>query len=113
MTDTNAASVWVVESKLLETADKEYEWGDCMSFTSILMEECNGEPLFTRMGLDNTFDLGYVRAVEYAHRMGKMYSATQYFRVVLKNSTFDKVEEEFVFKGKTRNLGYTASYADD
>lgn len=111
MTDTNAASVWVVENKLLETADKEYEWGECMSFTSILIDECNGHRLDEVE--DNTFDLGYLRAVEYASRMGKLYAATQYFRVVLKDSRFDKVEKEFVFKGLSRNTGYTVSYADD
>ena len=100
MTDTNAASVWVVESKLLETADKEYEWGDCMSFTSILIDECNSHRLDEVE--DNTFDLGYVRAVEYAQRMGRMYAATQYFRVTLKDSRFDNVGKEFVFKGTSQ-----------
>ena len=51
---------------------------------------------------DNTFDLGYVRAVEYAHRMGRMYAATQYFRVTLKDSRFDNVGKEFVFKGTSQ-----------
>lgn len=100
---TNAASAWVVESKLLETADKEYEWGDCMSFTSILMKECNGEPLLNA-GIDNTFDLGYIRAVEYAHRMGKLYSATQYFRVTLKKNHFDNAGKEFIFKGESQKV---------
>jgi hypothetical protein len=35
--------------------------------------------------------------------MGKIYSATQYFRVVLKDSRFDNVGKEFVFKGLSRN----------
>ena len=42
---TNAASVWAVQSKLLEEVDKEYEWGDIISFTSILIDECNGSRL--------------------------------------------------------------------
>jgi len=57
---TNAASVWAVQSKLLETAEKEHEWGDVMSYTSILIDECNGSRLDE--GEDHTFDLGYVRA---------------------------------------------------
>ncbi len=99
---TNAASVWAVQSKLLETADKEHEWGDCMSFTSILIDECNGSRL--DLGTDNTFDLGYVRAVEYASRMGKLYAATQYFRVVLKKGWFDEVGKEFTFKGLAQKV---------
>ena len=99
---TNAASIWVVQSKLLETADKEYEWGDCMSFTSILISECNGHRLDEVE--DNTFDLGYIRAVEYASRMGRMYSATQYFRVTLKESRFDNVGKEFVYNGESQKV---------
>ena len=99
---TNAASVWAVQSKMLETSEKEYEWEDIMSFTSILIDECNGSRLDE--GEDQTFDLGYVRAVEYASRMGKLYAATQYFRVVLKKGRFDKVGKEFTFKGLAQKV---------
>jgi len=99
---TNAASVWAVQSKLLETSDKEYEWGDIISFTSILIDECNGSRLDEAE--DNRFDLGYVRAVEYASRMGKLYAATQYFRVVLKKGRFDEVGKEFTFKGLAQTV---------
>ena len=99
---TNAASVWAVQSKLLETADKEHAWGDCMSFTSILISECNGHRLDEAE--DNTFDLGYIRAVDYASRMSKLYSATQYFRVTLKEGRFDGVGKEFTFKGLSQKV---------
>jgi len=94
---TNAASVWAVQSKLLETSEKEYEWGDCYSFSSILISECNGSRLDEVE--DNTFDLGYVRAVEYASRMGKLYAATQYFRVVLKKDGLMRWEKSLLSKG--------------
>ena len=100
---TNAASVWAVQSKLLETSEKEYEWEDCYSFSSILISECNGSR--PDKGEDQTFDLGYVRAVEYASRMGKLYDATQYFRVVLKEGWFDNAGKEFVFKGLAQKVG--------
>ena len=99
---TNAASVWAVQSKLLEKVDKEYEWGDIISFTSILIEECNGSRLDEAE--DNRFDLGYVRAVEYASRMGKLYAATQYFQVVLKKGRFGEVGKEFTFKGLAQKV---------
>jgi hypothetical protein len=99
---TNAASVWAVQSKLLETADKEHEWGDIMSFTSILIDECNGSRLDE--GEDQTFDLGYLKAFEFASRMGKLYSSTQYFRVVLKEGRFGEVGKEFTFKGLAQKV---------
>lgn len=99
---TNAASVWAVQSKLLEEVDKEYEWGDCQSFTSILIDECNGSRL--DLGTDNTFDLGYVRAQASLNYHRKMFSSTQEFQIVLKKGRFDEVGKEFTFKGLAQTV---------
>ena len=97
---TNAASVWAVQSKLLETSDE--DWGDCQSFTSILIEECNGSRL--DLGTDNTFDLGYVRAQASLNYHRKMFSSTQEFQIVLKEGHFDNLGKEFTFKGLAQTV---------
>ena len=102
MAKQNPASAWVLEGRL----HGEKEWGHYWTFTSILIDEVNGTPLKTRMGLDNRFDLGKVRAESSLAYHRKMFSETQEFRVVLKDdwSPVDEVDVEYVFKGKTRKI---------
>jgi len=95
---TNAASVWAVQSRLHKTKD----WGDCISFASILIEECNGSRL--DVGTDNTFDLGYVRAQAALNYHRKMFGGSQEFQVVLKKGWFENVGKEFTFKGLAQKV---------
>ena len=95
---TNAASTWTVQSRLLKTK----EWGDCYSFTSILIEECNGNRLDKVE--DNTFDLGYGRAQASLNYHRKMFGSTQEFQIVLKEGGFDTVGTDFIFKGVTQKV---------
>ena len=97
---TNFASSWVLEGRVL----KAKEWGHYYHFSSILIEECNGTPLCTKMGMDNTFDLGYVRAQAALNHHRKMFGSTQEFRVVLKEGHFDEVGKEFTFKGLAQRV---------
>ena len=53
MAKQNTASAWVLEGRL----HGEKEWGHYWTFTSILIEEVNGKPLMTKMGIDNRFDI--------------------------------------------------------
>ena len=95
---TGFSSAWVLESRLLKTK----EWGNCYSFCSILIEECNGNRL--DVVTDNTFDLGYVRAQAALNHHRKMFGSTQEFRVVLKEGRFDEVGKEFTFKGLAQRV---------
>lgn len=99
MSDTNnLASVWTVQNRL----QNEKEWNDCYSFTSILIEECNGGRL--DVGTDDTFDLGYVRAQAYLNHQQKMWGKSQDFQIVLKKGRFDDVGKQFTFKGVSQKV---------
>ncbi len=97
---TNAASVWAVQSKMLEEGDE--DWGDCQSFCSILIQECNGNRL--DLGTDETFDLGYIRAQASLNYHRKMFSSTQEFQIVLKEGHFDILGKEFTYKGLAQKV---------
>ena len=94
---TNAASVWAVQSKLLETAEKEHEWGDVMSYTSILIDECNGSRLDE--GEDHTFDLGYLKAFEFASRMVNYIPQASISGSFLKRDGSVRLEKSLPSKG--------------
>ena len=102
MAKQNTASAWVLEGRL----HGEKEWGHYWTFTSILIEEVNGNPLMTKMGIDNRFDIGKARAESMLAYHRKTFSGTQEFRLVLKDdwSPVDEVDVEYVFKGKTRKI---------
>ena len=102
MAKQNTASAWVLEGRL----HGEKEWGHYWTFTSILIEEVNGNPLMTKMGIDNRFDIGKARADSALAYHRKTFSETQEFRLVLKDdwSPVDEVDVEYVYKGKTRKI---------
>ena len=102
MAKQNTASAWVLEGRL----HGEKEWGHYWTFTSILIEEVNGNPLMTKMGIDNRFDIGKARADSALAYHRKTFSETQEFRLVLKDdwSPVDEVGVEYVYKGKTRKI---------
>ena len=102
MAKQNTASAWVLEGRL----HGEKEWGHYWTFTSILIEEVNGNPLMTKMGIDNRFDIGKARAESMLAHHRKTFGETQEFRLVLKDdwSPADEVDVEYVYKGKTRKI---------
>ena len=102
MAKQNSASAWVLEGRL----HGEKEWGHYWTFTSTLIEEVNGNPLMTKMGIDNRFDIGKARADSALAYHRKTFSETQEFRLVLKDdwSPVDEVDVEYVYKGKTRQI---------
>ena len=102
MAKQNTASAWVLEGRL----HGEKEWGHYWTFTSILIEEVNGNPLMTKMGIDNRFDIGKARSESMRAHHRKTFGETQEFRLVLKDdwSPVDEVDVEYVYKGKTRKI---------
>ena len=102
MAKQNTASAWVLEGRL----HGEKEWGHYWTFTSILIEEVNGNPLMTKMGIDNRFDIGKARAESMLAHHRKTFGETQEFRLVLKDawSPVDEVDVEYVYKRKTRKI---------
>jgi hypothetical protein len=100
---TNAASVWAVQSKLLKQPIRNTSGGICMSFTSILIDECNGSRLDEGRPTPSIW-VTCSSALSYASRMGKLYSSTQEFQVVLKEGRFGEVGKEFTFKGLAQKV---------
>ena len=102
MAKQNTASAWVLEGRL----HGEKEWGHYWTFTSILIEEVNGNPLLPSSGIDDRFDIGKARADSMLAHHRKMFGETQEFRLVLKDdwSPVDEVDVEYVYKGKTRKI---------
>ena len=95
---TKNATAWYVESKLKTESDDHYEMDTC--FTSIIIQEFNGQKLLGDDGIDNEFDLGLLRATHHMERLKKAYNNLD-FRIIKDEAMFDETDREIILKGVT------------